>query len=66
MKLREIRPNQDFKHGPKTYKKGRKYEVTGDEANYFIAAGWVGVPKEPETKELDIHDGKLGQTAEVK
>lgn len=61
-----IKPNQDFRHGKKNYKKGRKYEASDEDAEYFQACGWVG--EQPETgKEhsLDVHSGVIGHSSEV-
>lgn len=61
-----IKPNQDFRHEGKSYKKGRKYEVSDENGKYFQSCGWVG--EQPETgKEhsLDVHDVMLGHSSEV-
>ena len=65
MKTKEIKPNQDFKHGKKAYKKGRKYEVSSEDAAYFESAGWVGEEMPSRSQSLEVHDGKLGQISEV-
>lgn len=62
----KIKPNQDFKHGKKTYKKGRSYEVSDDDGKYFLSAGWVGEPTESgKEQSLEVHSGKIGHSAEV-
>lgn len=65
--MKTIKPNQEFKHGPKTYKKNRKYEVSPEDAEYFEACGWVGEQPAETGKEqtLDIQDTYLGHSAEV-
>jgi hypothetical protein len=65
MKTREIKPNQDFKHEKKTFKKGRKYEVSLEDAKYFTSAGWVGEPTEGKAQSLEIQDIYEGHEAEV-
>lgn len=61
-----IKPNQDFKHGRKTYKKGRKYEVSDEDAKYFASCGWVGdVIATGQEQSLKIDDVMLGHTSEV-
>lgn len=66
MKTQTITPNQTFKHGTKTFEKGKKYKVSPDDANYFKSAGWVGEVTGSEPATLNVHDGKLGQKSEVK
>lgn len=62
----KIKPNQEFKHEKKTYKKGRSYEVSDDDAKHFISAGWVGESGEAgKEQSLEIHSGVLGQSSEV-
>ena len=60
-----IKPNQDFKHGKKNYKKGRKYEVSDEDAKYFEACGWVGEQVAGEPASLKIQDMMLGHSSEV-
>lgn len=63
--MKTIKPNQEFKHGRKTYKKNRKYEVSPEDAEYFEACGWVGEqPVSSAVHTLDIHDSTLGHEAE--
>lgn len=64
MKRRKIVPNQDFKHEEKTFKKGQQYEVSPDDAKYFIAAGWVGDETKADEQSLDIQDGAHGLESE--
>jgi hypothetical protein len=61
----QIKPNQDFKHDRKTYKKGRKYEVEAEDADYFIQAGWVGDGSSTGDQSLDIQDVQLGHSSGV-
>jgi hypothetical protein len=61
----QIKPNQDFKHGRKTYKKGRKYEVEAEAADYFELCGWVGDGGSSGDQSLDIQDIQLGHSSEV-
>lgn len=62
----KVKPNQDFKHNRKMYKKGRSYEVSSEDADYFASVGWVGQPAETgKEQSLEIHDGVLGQKSEV-
>lgn len=64
--MSEIKPNQDFKHDKKTYKKGRKYEVSPEDAEYFQECGWVGERLETgKTHLLDVQDMQLGHSSEV-
>lgn len=72
--MSQIKPNQDFKHGRKTYKKGRKYEVSEEDGEYFANCGWVGDPgativkrgtRPDGTEWLDIHDAVIGHSSEV-
>lgn len=72
--MKTIKPNQDFKHGRKTYKKNRKYEVSEEDAEYFEACGWVGDADKTVVKRgvradgsewLDIHDAVIGHSSEV-
>lgn len=63
--MEPIKPNQDFKDEKKTYKKGRKYQVPREKAEYFAACGWVGEqPVSSAVHTLDIHDSTLGHEAE--
>ena len=62
-----IIPNQDFKHGKETYEEGEFYEVSAEEAYYFKMNGWIGDEAAPSTNAtLDVQDGQIGHTAEVK
>lgn len=63
--MRTIKPNQDFKHGKKTYRKGRKYQATEEDAKYFESVGWVGEIVEGKEQSLKIDDVMLGHTSEV-
>lgn len=61
----KIVPNQDFKHD-RLYEKGKEYDVSEEDAEYFEAAGWVG--ERPETGNhhfLEVHDGVIGHSSEV-
>jgi len=65
--MKTIIPNQSFKHGRETYKQGVEYQVSDEDAHYFQMVGWVGGEAGPEqTHTLDVHDGTLGHTSEVK
>ena len=65
-----ITPNQDFKHGRETYKKGKPYQVSEGEAYYFQQCGWLSdSPAKKSGKKsttLEIHDTEHGHEAEVK
>lgn len=64
--MKTIKPNQDFKHGKKTYKKGRKYEVSEEDAEYFESTGWTGeTVSAGKTHSLDVQDLTLGHSSEV-
>lgn len=64
--MKTIKPNQDFKHGRKSYKKNRKYKVDEEDAEYFAACGWIGEQIETgKVQSLDIHDMTLGHSSEV-
>lgn len=62
-----IVPNQNFKHGTKSYVKDESYEVSEGEAYYFTQVGWVGGEANPanETVTLDIQDVKVKSGSEV-
>lgn len=65
--MKTIVPNQDFKHGRETYKKGEPYEVEDGEAFYFQQCGWVGDGQSSgDAATLDIQDVTSGHKAEVK
>lgn len=62
-----ITPNQSFKHGRETYEKDTEYEVSDEDAHYFQMVGWVGgEPTTAQDHTLDVHNGTLGHTSEVK
>lgn len=64
--MSQIKPNQDFKHDRKTYKKGRKYEVSEEDGEYFANCGWTGEAGEvSKAHSLDIQDMTLGHSSEV-
>lgn len=72
----KIYPNQDFKHGTETFKAGESYDVPEGLAYYFAQVGWTrgkpGSDRETMTitpgdvATLDIQDGQIGHTSEVK
>lgn len=64
----KIKPNQTFKHGPKTFEKDKHYSVSEEDALYFKTNGWLGdlVGKRGKGASLDIHDSQLGHSSEVK
>lgn len=60
-----IVPNQDFKHGARTYLSGQEYDVPTQDAEYFVGCGWVGDTIESGEVTLEIQDGRLGHSSEV-
>lgn len=61
----KIVPNQDFKHD-RLYEKGKEYDVSEEDAEYFESAGWVGEQSEIGKEHLlDVHSGVIGHSSMV-
>lgn len=62
----QITPNQNFKHGDKTYKRDNQYDVSDDDAAYFQAVGWIGGGQSTEAvTSLEVQNIQLGHLSEV-
>lgn len=61
----KIVPNQTFKHEGEVYVEGEEYDVSEEDAEYFIEAGWVGERAEQSSHFLEVHNGVIGHNSEV-